>query len=180
MFELSLFERQKVAIGRNLIKNSDIWVLEDVISVLTEEEIDSLLDLLQEYRSQGKTIVYISHRLKDILRIADTVTIMQNGKDKVTEATKNYTEDDLRMSLLIKDELPKYGSLDSFCANYGISRRENQVLLLLMDGKSYKDICDQLFLSLNTVKKHISNIYQKIHVNGKRVLLNAILAFIKK
>ncbi|HCM27610.1 MAG: hypothetical protein A2Z99_14455 [Treponema sp. GWB1_62_6] len=179
IFELSLFEKQKLAIGRNLIKNSGIWVLEDIISVLTEEEIDDLLDLLQAYGNKGITIVYVGHRLKDILRIADTVTVMQNGKDKLSEAAKNYMEDDLRISMIIKNELPKYGSLDSFCANYDISRRENEVLLLLIDGKSYKEICDQLFLSLNTVKKHVSNIYQKIKVNSKRELLNAILKYIK-
>lgn len=48
-----------------------------------------------------------------------------------------------------------------------VSAREIEVLQLLVDGYNYKDIGDKLFISYNTVKKHVSNIYEKLHVTSK-------------
>ncbi|MDZ4747349.1 MAG: helix-turn-helix transcriptional regulator, partial [Saprospiraceae bacterium] len=48
-----------------------------------------------------------------------------------------------------------------------VSAREIEVLQLLVDGLNYKDIGDKLFISYNTVKKHVANIYAKLHVTSK-------------
>jgi DNA-binding NarL/FixJ family response regulator len=50
---------------------------------------------------------------------------------------------------------------------FEVSNREIEVLQLLVDGYNYKDIGDKLFISYNTVKKHVSNIYEKLHVTSK-------------
>jgi DNA-binding NarL/FixJ family response regulator len=50
---------------------------------------------------------------------------------------------------------------------FEVSTREIEVLQLLVDGHNYKDIGDKLFISYNTVKKHVSNIYEKLHVTSK-------------
>lgn len=52
-------------------------------------------------------------------------------------------------------------------ASLDISKREIEVLQLLVDGYNYKDIGDKLFISHNTVKKHVANIYAKLHVTTK-------------
>jgi DNA-binding NarL/FixJ family response regulator len=52
-------------------------------------------------------------------------------------------------------------------APFDVSSREIEVLQLLVDGYNYKDIGDKLFISHNTVKKHVSNIYEKLHVTSK-------------
>lgn len=52
-------------------------------------------------------------------------------------------------------------------APFDVSSREIEVLQLLVDGHNYKDIGDKLFISYNTVKKHVSNIYEKLHVTSK-------------
>ncbi|HUR29852.1 MAG TPA: response regulator transcription factor [Saprospiraceae bacterium] len=56
---------------------------------------------------------------------------------------------------------------DSPHAPFEVSSREIEVLQLLVDGYNYKDIGDKLFISYNTVKKHVSNIYEKLHVTSK-------------
>ena len=50
---------------------------------------------------------------------------------------------------------------------FDVSSREIEVLQLLVDGYNYKDIGDKLFISYNTVKKHVANIYEKLHVTSK-------------
>jgi len=56
-----------------------------------------------------------------------------------------------------------------------LSERECDVLKLVVEGKDYKAIADVLFLSCNTIRKHISNIYEKLHVNSKAQVINLAL-----
>ncbi|MCE1188647.1 MAG: response regulator transcription factor [Ignavibacteria bacterium] len=49
--------------------------------------------------------------------------------------------------------------------DHGLSEREKQVISCLADGKSYQEVADQLFISIETVRQHIKNIYQKLHVH---------------
>ena len=62
--------------------------------------------------------------------------------------------------------------LDTKCAKYDISSREKEIMLLLFKGSQYKEIADKLFISDNTVKTHIRNIYKKCNVHNKVELIN--------
>jgi DNA-binding NarL/FixJ family response regulator len=66
-----------------------------------------------------------------------------------------------------EEEIDKSISID----NFGLSDRELEVLKALESGKSYKAIGERLFISPYTVRKHVSNIYQKLHVSGKVQLI---------
>lgn len=57
---------------------------------------------------------------------------------------------------------------------YKITQRESEVVNLLIKGKSYKEICEELFISMPTVKTHVSNIYMKMNINNKVELINLI------
>ena len=59
--------------------------------------------------------------------------------------------------------------------NFNLSPREYEVFQCLVRGMSNQEIQDELFISLPTVKKHLSNIYQKLGVNGRHQLINSIL-----
>jgi DNA-binding CsgD family transcriptional regulator len=59
------------------------------------------------------------------------------------------------------------GDLDSFFDEHNITRREREILMLLLKGKRTKDIGKELFISYHTVKNHIHNIYQKLHVKNR-------------
>ena len=65
-------------------------------------------------------------------------------------------------------------SFEFFCDKYAISPREKDVLDLLVKGKSYNQIGEELYISLPTVKTHISNIYRKFEVNNKVELINLL------
>ncbi|GAK49099.1 hypothetical protein U14_00317 [Candidatus Moduliflexus flocculans] len=62
-------------------------------------------------------------------------------------------------------------SIDEFCTKFQLSSREKEVLLLLLQGQTNSQIAERLFISINTAKTHISNIYQKIGVNRRYELL---------
>ena len=71
------------------------------------------------------------------------------------------------LDLLMNASIPKMGKEDKEKNDYALSDRELEILKLTIDGYSYKQIAKKLFLSLNTVKKHTSNIYHKLHVSSK-------------
>jgi DNA-binding NarL/FixJ family response regulator len=72
------------------------------------------------------------------------------------------------LSLINKSPLKdKKSEEESQQIPFDVSVREIEVLQLLVDGYNYKDIADKLFISHNTVKKHIAHIYEKLHVSSK-------------
>ena len=77
---LSIGERQLVEICRALIQRPQILILDEPNSALSEGETNRLFGILEILRDEGLTLLYISHRLKEVLRISDVVTVMRNGK----------------------------------------------------------------------------------------------------
>ncbi len=90
--------------------------------------------------------------------------------DKLLEAIKEVAEGGSPMTpsiaakvlKMFKDQNPKANT----GSNFDLSVREKEILVLLVDGLSYKLIADKLFISYETVHSHIKNIYQKLHVNS--------------
>ncbi len=71
------------------------------------------------------------------------------------------------LDLLMNASIPKMDKEEKDKFNYALSDRETEVLKLTIDGYSYKQIAQKIFLSTNTVKKHLANIYHKLHVSSK-------------
>ena len=78
--DLSAGEKQRVEIVKMLYRNVEILVLDEPTSVLTLQESERLFDNLKKMCSHGKTVIFISHKLKEIMEIADRVTVLRNGK----------------------------------------------------------------------------------------------------
>lgn len=85
--DLSMGQRQKVEILRILYSNADVLIFDEPTSVLVEQEIASLLDTIRMLRQEGKTIIYISHKVEEVLAITDEVTILRNGMTVQTSKT---------------------------------------------------------------------------------------------
>ena len=64
---------------------------------------------------------------------------------------------------------------DTFCEQHGISNREREIAELIVQGKSNKEIEDQLFISLNTVKNHIYRLFRKLDVNSRSQFIHMLL-----
>ena len=78
--ELSVGERQRVEIIRCLLQNPKLLVMDEPTSVLTPQEVDILFKTLLKLRSEGTSILYISHKLEEIRKLCDTATILRLGK----------------------------------------------------------------------------------------------------
>lgn len=90
--ELSVGERQNVEILKVLYRNVDILLLDEPTSVLTPPEIDQLFIVLRKMVADGKTIILVTHRMREVFSISDNVTIMRRGKKIGTFKTNEVTE----------------------------------------------------------------------------------------
>ncbi len=77
--DLSVGERQRVEIIRCLMQNPDLIILDEPTSVLTPQEADTLFETLYRLRDEGRSILYISHRLEEVQRLCSAATIMRHG-----------------------------------------------------------------------------------------------------
>jgi len=76
---LTVSKRQMVDIAKAVSYNCDIITLDEPTSSLNEKEVDILMGIIDGLRSQGKGIIYISHKMEEIFRIADDITVMRDG-----------------------------------------------------------------------------------------------------
>lgn len=90
---LSVSQRQMVEIAKAVSHNSRIIVFDEPTSSLTEDEVDHLFEIIFDLKARGCGIIYISHRMSEILRISDEVTVMRDGKNIATTPASELTTD---------------------------------------------------------------------------------------
>ncbi|MGR3500862.1 ABC transporter ATP-binding protein [Pseudaestuariivita sp.] len=78
--DLSAGERQRVEIIRCLLQDPKLLIMDEPTSVLTPQEVDILFETLRALRTDGRSILYISHKLEEIRALCDTATILRHGK----------------------------------------------------------------------------------------------------
>lgn len=93
--ELDVSEKQFVQISRSLVKNPKVMIFDEPTAPLLEEEIKKLFTIIEKLKSEGVTIIYISHRLEEIFAIADTVTVLKDGRKEADLILSDTTEDEL-------------------------------------------------------------------------------------
>lgn len=90
---LSVSQMQSVEIAKAVSANCRVLILDEPTSSLTQNEVDALFRIIEDLKAEGVAIVYISHKMDEILRISDEVTIMRDGKYIGTWPAKELTND---------------------------------------------------------------------------------------
>ena len=84
MRNLSVAEMQTVEIAKALAGNASIIIMDEPTSAISEREVEALFDLIRELRQRGVAIIYISHRFDEVFRMADTITVLRDGRHVAT------------------------------------------------------------------------------------------------
>ena len=92
---LSVAEQQLTEIAKALVRKARLIVMDEPTAALTEREIDALFALIAKLKAQGVAFVYISHRLEELPRIADRVTVLRDGKAIETRAAAQMPQDEM-------------------------------------------------------------------------------------
>jgi len=103
--DLAVGERQRVEIVKVLYRGARILILDEPTAVLVPQEVEDLFRHLRELKERGVTIVFISHKLDEVLEIADTITVIRDGHTVATVKPKDVTARQLA-ELMVGSELP--------------------------------------------------------------------------
>jgi len=107
---LTVAKVQLVEIAKAISLNSDVIIMDEPTSALSETEIDNLFRIVRELADEGKAIVFISHKIDEIYRICDRITVLRDGNFIGTDLAKNISVDQLIMMMVdrkIEEMYPK-------------------------------------------------------------------------
>ncbi len=93
--DLPIGVRQRVEILKALYRNAELLILDEPTSVLTPQEAEGLFKTLLDLKAHGKTIIFISHKLKEVKRIADRVTVMRDARVITTREAAGISEHEI-------------------------------------------------------------------------------------
>jgi general nucleoside transport system ATP-binding protein len=103
--DISVGQQQRVEIMKALYRNSDLLILDEPTAVLTPQEASDLFEILQTLRREGISIIFISHKLNEVLEIADRITVLRRGKTIETVPREGATEASLARAMVGRDVL---------------------------------------------------------------------------
>jgi ABC-type sugar transport system ATPase subunit len=92
---LGIGEQQVVEIARALERSTRLLILDEPTAALTDHDASRLLEVLRDLRAKGTAILYVSHRLAEVLSLADTISVLRDGRLVATLAAAQATEDEL-------------------------------------------------------------------------------------
>lgn len=95
MWDLSVGTQQMIEIAKALARNSRVLILDEPTSALSTQEVERLFRLLKRLRSEGKGLVYISHKMEEIYQLCDRITVLRDGQTVHTASTKELPEEQL-------------------------------------------------------------------------------------
>ncbi|MQW89261.1 sugar ABC transporter ATP-binding protein [Sinorhizobium saheli] len=180
---LSVASRQMVEIAKAVSYESDVLIMDEPTSALTEREVAHLFEIIRDLRSQGIGIVYITHKMNELFEIADEFSVFRDGKYIGTHASTDVTRDDIiRMmvgreitQMFPKEEVPigdvvlsvKNLTLDGVFHDVSFDVRAGEILGVAgLVGSGRSNVAETLFGVTPASSGTIS-------INGKEVVIDS-------
>ena len=107
IWTLSVGEQQRVEILKALYRGAEVLILDEPTAVLTPQEVDELLKTLSQLAAEGKSIVFISHKLDEVLAASDRITVLRDGKVVDTVAARGTDKQALARMMVGRDVVLK-------------------------------------------------------------------------
>jgi len=127
IWQLSVGEQQRVEILKALYRDARILILDEPTAVLTPQEAEVLFGTLREMAAEGRTVIFISHKLHEVMSVADRVTVLRGGRSLGTVLAKESTTHTLA-ALMVGRELD-----DASSSGDGAARREPGEMVLELE-----------------------------------------------
>ncbi len=103
--DITVGQQQRVEILKALYRGAEILVLDEPTAVLTPQEAQELFAIIRSLTAQGKSVIFITHKLNEVLEIADRITVLRRGKMVATLETEGATEESLARLMVGRDVL---------------------------------------------------------------------------
>ncbi|PJF40512.1 MAG: sugar ABC transporter ATP-binding protein [Chloroflexi bacterium] len=105
---LRMADQKKVEVMQAVARNARLIIMDEPTAMLSDEDTATFLEIVRQLKAMGRTIIYVSHFLKEVLNLADMVTIMRNGEIVRTSPTVDETPDTLITAMLGKSMAQMY------------------------------------------------------------------------
>ena len=181
MSRMPVSQRQMVEIAKAVSFHSKIIVFDEPTSSLTEQEVEHLFRIINSLRDKGCGIIYISHKMEEILRISDDVTIMRDGQWIATRPAKELTMNEIIRLMVGRELTNRYPEKDNvvgepmlevknLTAEYSalkdvsfVARKGEDLGIAGLDGSGRTELLENIF-GIATKKSG------EIYLHGKRVM----------
>jgi D-xylose transport system ATP-binding protein len=195
---LGIGQQQLVEIAKALSHNARILVLDEPTAALTDGEAETLFGILNKLRARGVGMIYISHKLNEVFRISDRITVLRDGKTVGTNATSEWTEPQVIARMVGREvgdifpvidhargdivfEVEKFSVVDPVVAgkklvdNVSFSVKRGEVLGIAgLMGAGRSDLLMAIFGA------HAGRVSGDIKVDGRRVVISSPAEAIKQ
>lgn len=171
---LSVSQKQMVEIAKALSRDSEIIIMDEPTAPLNHTEVEKLEEIVAMLKGQGKTILYISHRLKEIFDMCDTVTVLRNGRYVDTVPVSSVTENDL-IRMMVGHEIEDESSRETYVQDEVVLEVQNLTVKGAFEDISFKlhkgeILCLAGFVGCGR-EEVVDTIYGLIRPDSGRVLI---------
>jgi simple sugar transport system ATP-binding protein len=108
VWKLSIGAQQWIELIKLLLRDCQLLILDEPTAVLTPQEADRLFAVLQQLKGQGKSIIFISHKMREVMEISDRVTILKKGRSLDTLVRGDFDESKLASLMIGEDKIPEW------------------------------------------------------------------------
>lgn len=165
--ELPIGLQQRVEIMKALFKGAQLLVLDEPTAVLTPMEIEELFQIIRQLTAQGKSVIFISHKLDEVMEISDRVLVLRQGRVVGERATKETSKEELIRMMIGRALCPmEKDRPDSAMRRYPVLKVDK----LCVKGERGKRICDISFEVYNHEILGVAG----VDGNGQNELVEAI------
>ena len=165
--DISVDMQQKVEIIKTLYRQNDILIFDEPTAVLTEQEIEDFLKILVNLKNEGKSIIFISHKLNEVFKVSDEITVIRKGKYIDTLKTKDTTKEEIS-ALMVGRKIRAFGEKNDKKPEGEVLRVEH---LTMLDPYSKKKVVNDV--SFNVRKGEIVTL-AGIDGNGQQEIIYGI------
>ncbi len=156
--ELSVGEQQRVEIINSLYRGAKVLILDEPTAVLTPQEADELMEALREMARQGKTIVFISHKLEEVFKVTDCITVVRLGKVVFESLTSETDKKQVAREMIGRDIAQ-------------VKVGESSTIMALAGATSLDELIDEQDIQKTPLTKTTEVLrVQDLHVNDDRGL----------
>ena len=138
LHELTLGQRQIIAIARALLGECRMLIMDEPTAALNSAEVEALFSVLAVLKARGVTLLYVSHRLDEIFRMADVVTVLRDGQHVRTTALRETTPDHLIADMLGRPLIGAFPSREQHAGEVVLSVQH------LSSERAFEDVSFQL------------------------------------
>ena len=195
MSDLSVGQQQMVEICKALMVDAKVIIMDEPTAALTESETEGLFAVIESLRKKGVSIVYISHRMEEIFRLCDRITILRDGMYIDTRYIKDITMDDVVQMMIGREIGERYPQRDvtigeevlrveglthqKFFKDVNFSVRAGEVLGVSgLMGAGRTEIMQSIFGNMPVVSGKVFINGEEVHIKNPRQAIAAGIGFI--